>query len=392
MTFYADITFYAVALIAIVPAFLLGVMEKRIRIYAFAVSLVFIGLVYSKNPCELVAFVVFAVYALTLIGSYHLLRRHFGRKAWMYRVFLALSLGPLVLFKLAPFLQIDILGFLGISYITFKVLQILIETYDGVIKEFKLFETIAFLLFFAPLSAGPIDRSRRFAEDFNKRITRGDYLELFGSGLKKLMLGLCYKFVVAELLSGWLIAFIGKLDPLSLLAYIYLYGLNLFFDFAGYSLMAVGLSYMFAIRTPDNFKLPFISIDIKDFWNRWHITLSHWFRDFVFSRLMMSILRKKLFTSRLTGASIAMITNMALMGIWHGVSSILRKKLFCRHLFIAATEIYQKKSRFHHRYKNTRPYRLLSWFVTMNAVFLGFFIFSGEFIGLIGAVLGFPIS
>ncbi|NLG10923.1 MAG: D-alanyl-lipoteichoic acid biosynthesis protein DltB, partial [Coriobacteriaceae bacterium] len=279
-----------------------------------------------------------------------------------------------------------------ISYITFKVLQILIETYDGVIKEFKLFETIAFLLFFAPLSAGPIDRSRRFAEDFNKRITRGDYLELFGSGLKKLMLGLCYKFVVAELLSGWLIAFIGKFDPLSLLAYIYLYGLNLFFDFAGYSLMAVGLSYMFAIRTPDNFKLPFISIDIKDFWNRWHITLSHWFRDFVFSRLMMSILRKKLFTSRLTGASIAMITNMALMGIWHGVSVSYIMYGIYHGVLIAATEIYQKKSRFHHRYKNTRPYRLLSWFVTMNAVFLGFFIFSGEFIGLIGAVLGFPIS
>lgn len=392
MTFYADIVFFAVAMIAIVPAFILGVMERRIRVYAFAVSLVFIGLIYSKDPWELVAFAVFVIYALTLIGSYHRLRQRSGRKAWVYRIFLVLALMPLVAFKLTPFLHIDLVGFLGISYITFKVLQILIETYDGVIKEFRLFETIAFLLFFAPLSAGPIDRSRRFSEDFNKRIIRSDYLELFGTGLKKLMLGLFYKFVVAGQLSGWVMAFSGRFDFPSLLAYIYLYGLNLFFDFAGYSLMAVGLSYMFAIRIPDNFKLPFISIDIKDFWNRWHITLSHWFRDFVFSRIMMSILRKKLFKSRLTGASIAMITNMALMGIWHGVSTSYIIYGIYHGVLIAVTEIYQKKSRFHLRYKDTRPYRLLSWFVTMNAVFLGFFIFSGEFIELVGTVLGFPIS
>jgi len=65
------------------------------------------------------------------------------------------------------------------------------------------------------------------------------------------------------------------------LAYMYLYTGRLFFDFAGYSAMAVGTSYIFGIRTPPNFRLPFVAESIKDFWNRWHITLSFWFRDYL---------------------------------------------------------------------------------------------------------------
>ena len=71
------------------------------------------------------------------------------------------------------------------------------------------------------------------------------------------------------------------------MGYAYAYGLYMFFDFAGYSLMAVGVSQFLGIRTPANFDKPFLSKDIKDFWDRWHISLSHWFRDFLFSRFVM---------------------------------------------------------------------------------------------------------
>lgn len=80
-----------------------------------------------------------------------------------------------------------------------------------------------------------------------------------------------------------------------LIIYMYLYGFYLFFDFAGYSLMAVGTSKVFGINTPMNFNKPFIAKDMKDFWNRWHISLSHWFRDFVFNRLVFKMFKDKIF-------------------------------------------------------------------------------------------------
>ena len=79
------------------------------------------------------------------------------------------------------------------------------------------------------------------------------------------------------------------------IGYMYTYGFYLFFDFAGYSHMAIGAGYIFGIKVPENFDRPFISKDIKEFWNRWHMTLSMWFRDFIFSRMMMRILKKKVF-------------------------------------------------------------------------------------------------
>ena len=96
-----------------------------------------------------------------------------------------------------------------------------------------------------------------------------------GTGLFKILLGAFYKVAIAAVFYRIRSDFGMGQDLLSGLVYMYTYGLYLFFDFAGYSLMAVGASYIFGIRTPDNFNKPFISKDIKEFWDRWHITLSH---------------------------------------------------------------------------------------------------------------------
>ena len=110
------------------------------------------------------------------------------------------------------------------------------------------------------------------------------------------------------------------------------------------------------------YKMFFISIDIKDFWDRWHITLSHWFRDFVFSRFMMASIRGKWFKDKLTGACIGFMINMLLMGLWHGLSlSYILYGLY-HGVLLAITEVYQKKSKL---------------------VMFGFFIFSGRFLEII---------
>ena len=82
----------------------------------------------------------------------------------------------------------------------------------------------------------------------------------------------------------------------------YAYSGYLFFDFAGYSAFAIGFSYLLGIQTPENFRRPFLSVNIKEFWTRWHITLSFWFRDFVYMRFMLAAIRGKWFRSKYTAA------------------------------------------------------------------------------------------
>lgn len=169
------------------------------------------------------------------------------------------------------------------------------------------------------------------------------------------------------------------------LIYMYCYGFYLFFDFAGYTLMAVGMSYIYGIRSPENFNKPFLALDMKDFWDRWHISLSHWFRDFIFSRLMMRSIKGKWFKSKLTGASFGLIVNMTVMGVWHGFDIYYIMYGVYHGVLLALTEIYQKKCRkFHRAHKDEKWYIAVSWFITFNLVMFGFFIFSGRFTKILG--------
>ena len=260
---------------------------------------------------------------------------------------------------------------------TFKVLQIIFETYDGIIKEpIGLIDYLQFLLFFPTISSGPIDRSRRFVEDIHQTIPREEYVELLGTGLFRLLLGLVYKVV----LSGLLYLAMNHIPNRGLLfttvSYMYLYTFYLFFDFAGYSLMAVGVSNIMGIQTPMNFNKPFLSIDIKDFWNRWHITLSTWLRDFIFSRIVMKSMRHKWFKTRLTTAMVAYMLNMIFMGFWHGLSWSYIIYGVYHGVLMAGFEWYQKKSKFYKKYKQKTAYKVVSWFVTMHLVMIGLLIFS----------------
>lgn len=379
MSFFDSFLFFVYLTAALVPAVILGLLEKPIRYYSFLLSLAFIYLVFSSKPTQFFYLAIFFVLEVALIKVYLALRNKFGRKAWIYRLFLLLACFPIVACKVSGVIHNGLFEFLGISYMTFRILQVIIESYDGVIKQIGLFDVSAFILFFPSLSSGPIDRSRRFCEDFRKTYARREYAGLLGTGLQKLTLGIFYKFMVAGYLYPIMNHYWNSMDPLGVLIYVYVYGFYLFFDFAGYSLMAVGTSYILGIRTPDNFRYPFISVDIKDFWDRWHITLSHWFRDFIFSRFMMQAIRKKWFKKRLNGAAVGLIVNMLVMGFWHGLTSYYILYGLYHGVLLAVTEIYQKKSKFYARHKKQKAYKAVSWFVTMNLVFFGFFIFSGRF-------------
>lgn len=385
MSFFGSATFFMAMALLFLPAIVLGILEKPLQGYRTAVSVLVIALVMWPTKLQMIWLAAFYAMEFLLVKAYLKLRLTQGnnRSAVVYRLFLAMCIFPLFLSKLSetdwgP--SFSLFQFLGISYLTFRAVQMVIEIYDGIIKDVQWLDFTDFLLFFPTFSCGPIDRSRRYMEDGKGIHARKAYLDLLGDGLLKILIGVVYKFVLAALCHKGVVFFENPQSFLEYAGYGYCYGVYMFFDFAGYSAMAIGVGYVLGIKVPENFNKPFISIDMKDFWNRWHMTLSFWFRDFLFSRFMMLAIKKKWFTSRLTGASIGFIVNMLVMGAWHGFAAHYILYGLYHGLLLALTEIYQKKSRFYKQHKKEAWYRGVSWFVTLNMVMFGFLLFSGALV------------
>lgn len=388
MSFFSDYCFFITLFFALIPAAILGLKEKSLKGYRTILNVVFIWLIYKDSPKQLIFLLVYSVLSVYLVKIYLFLRKKYGRNPYLYGHAVLFAILPLIVSKVSGLYGQSWFGFLGISYICFRVIQVLIESYDGVIKDIDEFQFLNFILFFPTLSSGPIDRSRRFAEDDICIYTRGEYATLLGNGIYKLVVGIFYKVVCSALFYQLLSTiFVGRYKPIYIIGYAYVYGLYMFFDFAGYSRMAVGTSMILGINMPDNFNKPFISIDMKDFWNRWHITLSTWFRDFIFTRFMIDSARKKRFKNRLNGAAVGLILNMTLMGVWHGLEKHYVIYGIYHGILLALTEIYQKKSKFYKKYKDFIWYKTISWFVTLNFVMFGFLIFSGHVTDIWNALL-----
>ena len=373
MNYFEGNEFFLLLFVVLLIGFVVNFFEKRKDYYILALSLLFAGAIYGKSRAMIVYLLVFIVYQYFLV----FLAQRIEAKWLKSLVFL--SILPLVINKVFALTSLHLLAFIGISYMSFKTIQIMLEISDGLIKEkISIKDYLQFLLFFPTVSAGPIDRSRRFLKEINEVMPRKEYLELAGDGVYRIVLGLLYKIVLSTYVYQMLLALNNTGTVVYSIKYMYLYTLYLFFDFAGYSLMAVGSSNILGIQTPMNFNKPFLSVDIKDFWTRWHITLSTWLRDFVFSRVLMQVIRKKWFKNRLHNATYAYMVNMLVMGFWHGLSVSYIVYGFYHGVLMAGFEVYQKKSNFYKKNKNKKWYKLLSWFVTMNLVMIGFFIFSGE--------------
>ena len=373
MNYFEGNEFFLLLFVVLLIGFVVNFFEKRKDYYILVLSLLFAGAIYGKSRAMIVYLISFVIYQYFLV----FIVQRIETKRLKPLVFL--SIFPLVINKVFALTSLHLLAFIGISYMSFKTIQIMLEISDGLIKEkISVKDYLQFLLFFPTVSAGPIDRSRRFLKEINEVMPRKEYLELAGDGVYRIVLGLLYKVVLSTYVYQMLLALSNTGTVVYSIKYMYLYTLYLFFDFAGYSLMAVGSSNILGIQTPMNFNKPFLSVDIKDFWTRWHITLSTWLRDFVFSRVLMQVIRKKWFKNRLHNATYAYMVNMLVMGFWHGLSVSYIVYGFYHGVLMAGFEVYQKKSNFYKKNKNKNWYKLLSWFVTMNLVMIGFFIFSGE--------------
>ncbi len=354
MSFYADPSFFVLLSVAVVGAAVLGLLEKPLKWYGLVASLFFVALLFMNDARQLACFVLFL--ASSAAGCALIMRT--PKSKWSFRIALAFTLYPLVVCKVSGAFDASLLGFAGISYLTFKATQVVIEVHDGIIERMSPSDWLCFIVFFPVFTSGPIDRSRRFVDDLHATRSRDEYAGLLARGIVLIAAGMVYKMVIAAYIfrlydpHGWGNAGLGvELWQQVIIAY--QYGLYLFFDFAGYSLMAM------------------------DFWNRWHITLSFWLRDFVFMRFSRFALKHKLFKKRLRVAQCGFMVNMLLMGAWHGLSADYLLYGLFHGVLLAATEAFQK-TKFYKAHKKELWFRGVSWFVTMQAVFFGFALFSGQ--------------
>lgn len=362
-------------------AAVIGLFGHTLRHYGLAVSVGFLACVFFKTPAQLAALLGFL--AVARASVLFLARNPKDRRRYLVSV--AATLVPLVVYKVSVVFDQSLWGFIGISYVTFKAVQVVIEVHDGLIprEELGLEDWLYFLLFFPQFSSGPIDRSRRFFADAHATPARDEYAGMLARGILLLLAGAIYKVVVAT----WIHRFYAPSaagDAWAQVQTALLYGLYLFCDFQGYSLMAMGASYCLGIRCPRNFRAPFAAVDIIDFWNRWHITLSTWFRDFVFMRFTRWVMHRKLLRDRLQVAMCAFMVDMLVMGFWHGIAWCYIAYGVYHGVLLAATQAMQKRWGFYKRHRRDRWFRACSWAVTQVLVFLGFAIFSGQ----VGMLLG----
>lgn len=273
----------------------------------------------------------------TIIANYALGRIIVANRAkpgatWLMSFGIAANLGLLGYFKYANFF-IDNLNILldthwtigaivlplAISFHTFQQIAYLVETRNGLDEEDSLERYLLFVSFFPQLIAGPIVRHTEIAPQFNRLgLINRDWTLDIGVGLSIFIIGLAKKTLLADPLAplaneAFTAAQAGPIPAHLAWQGMLAYSLQLYFDFSGYSDMAVGLARMFGLYLPINFLSPYRAADIADFWHRWHITLSRFLRDYLYIPLGGN--RKG---SLRTYANL--LATMLLGGLWHGAA------------------------------------------------------------------------
>ena len=308
--------FYLLGLI-LLPAVVLGLMGRSLRGYGLFASLAILTIVFAENG-QLLPLITFAAWQLLMMAVVFCFSQRRKVVRWLPVV---LAVLPLALVKIGEAYEpFGLFRLMGISYMTFRAVEVLLDLCDGRLKQLSLIDAAYFLLFFPSVSSGPIDRFSRFSGDIAAAPGQKAYLEFFKQGVWKLAGGAVSAIVIGGLIQTYWLNALPESGLLADFSYMYGYSLYLFFNFAGSSSMAIGTGYLLGVRVPENFRQPFLSVDMKDFWARWHISLSTWLRDYVYTRFVMDSLRKKRFKNQRTASYLGYILTMMTMGVWHGLA------------------------------------------------------------------------
>ncbi|MES2589838.1 MAG: MBOAT family O-acyltransferase [Bacteroidota bacterium] len=346
----------------------------------FTISFLYLILLFPKP----IHFITFTLYGFFIF-------KFLGRKKQMGGIFIVLLyVLPLILMKLThviPVFKLEkslisiIFQIAGLSYATFKMIQIHIDERESD-EKISFVNYFNFIAFTPTLLIGPIDRFARFQKNINQGFANLNQ-ENFNKGLEFIMKGLLYKYIFAYAIFT---LFINHLDAsngfLYHLSYMYSYLIYLFFDFAGYSLLAMGFGYMLGIQVPFNFDKPFLAQNPKEFWHHWHKTLGDWLNDYFFKPIFKDLTTRKVFTS-IQRQSLALFLTFTLMGFWNGfeIHYILSGVLFgiysMGHNYYAYLCKKNGKDVVFGKLNST-AIKYISIFLMFNSVAFAIYIFSGK--------------
>lgn len=220
---------------------------------------------------------------------------------------------------------------IGISFYTFQIISYEVDVYRGKVKASKnLIDFMTYVFLFPQLIAGPIVRYESINKELKERKVS---FENFSYGVNRFVIGLFKKIVISNNI-GELTNILTSSSEVSVLLYWLLgisYMLQIYFDFSGYSDIAIGIGRMIGFNFPENFNYPYIASSVTDFWRRWHITLSSWFRDYVYIPLggnrvsMLKHIRNILIVWMLTGLWHGASWNFIIWGLYFGIILIIEK-------------------------------------------------------------------
>ncbi|WP_195263752.1 MBOAT family protein [Clostridium sp. 1001275B_160808_H3] len=231
---------------------------------------------------------------------------------------------------------------IGISFFTFQGMSYIIDIYrnDGKVNK-NIFSVALYISLFPQLVAGPIIKYKTIDEQIRNR---KESIEYFSYGINRFVIGLGKKIIISDMLGAisdniFLLSSSSGIDMITAWIGAICYTLQIYFDFSGYSDMAIGLGYFFGFKFPENFNYPYISKSITEFWRRWHISLSTWFKEYLYiplggnrrGNVYFNLFVVFLVTGLWHGAS----WNFVIWGLWHGLFMIIER-------FIRDKEWYKK--------------------------------------------------
>jgi alginate O-acetyltransferase complex protein AlgI len=274
--------------------------------------------------------------------------------------------------------------FIGVSYFSFKMIHVLVESYRKKIERMDLLDYFNYILFFPSFISGPINRYNHFTSQIMAQpgtTTRQD----LKMGAERIVHGMFKKFVLVPLLFPFILDSqaqnLGELSLAKLVLGLYAYALYFYFDFSGYSDLAIGSARVMGIGLPENFNNPFLKRNIRELWTSWHMSLTGWLVDYIYWPLVRKLRNRDYFREHPVFLSnLGMIITFIVCGMWHGETPNFLVWGAYHGFGIAALTIYQRKkrgvkSRFIQSYFRSRASGIVGSLVTFNYFALGLVFF-----------------
>ena len=320
------------------------IVPKKFKNFILFVSSIFFY--FCGEP--IYTFLMIGEIFIAYVGARYL-EKH--RKKSILVSLLAIHIGALGLFKYSDFTinninqifgsKIPLLKLalpIGISFYTFQIISYVVDVYRGKVKAQKSFLKLAtYVSLFPQLIAGPIVRYETIEKELDNRTSN---FENFAYGVRRFVIGLGKKVLIANMLGELCDVFSTTNEKSVLFYWIFAisYSLQIYFDFSAYSDMAIGLGRMFGFHFLENFNYPYISKSISEFWRRWHMSLSSWFRDYVYIPLggnrkgTIILVRNIFIVWALTGIWHGANWTFVIWGLMYGIMLIIEKLFLTKHL------------------------------------------------------------